>query len=220
MKILLVDDDAVSAEAIRLSLAARGFRPTWLRAGDEALSALAAGAFAAVVLDAASPQLDGLGVLRRLRGAGSDVPVIVMSARGAKADMLCALDSGADDCIAKPADIDELAARFRALIRRAGGRSAPRLACGEVELDPAARRAWRKGQPVDLSARELALLEALMGNAGRVMSRAQLEGTIYGWGESAESNTVEVYVHYLRKKFGAGFIRTLRGVGYLIDAAH
>lgn len=217
MKILLVEDDALLGDGIRTGLVRLGFHVSWVRDGIEALEAIELNGLSAVVLDLNLPNLDGLGVLRRLRCAGNPVPVIIMTGSGDKADKLSALDSGADDYIVKPVDLDELAARLRALIRRAGGRAVSRLVCGDVELDPAARRVWNKGKPVNLSARELAVLESLMENAGRVMSRAQLEGSIYGWGEGAESNTVEVYVHYLRKKLGGDFIRTLRGVGYLVE---
>lgn len=217
MRILLVEDDALLGDGLQAGLTHLGFQLDWVRDGIEALNAVFSHDYAAVVLDLCVPRLDGLALLRRVRGAGSQVPVIILTARDTKQEKLAGLDGGADDYVVKPVDLDELAARLRALIRRAGGRAAPLLVCGCVSLDPAARRAWQHGEPVELSARELAILEALMENAGRVMSRAQLEAAIYGWGEGAESNTVEVYVHYLRKKLGADFIRTLRGVGYMIE---
>jgi len=217
MRILLVEDDALLGDGLQAGLTHLGFQLDWVRDGVEALNAVFSHDYAAVVLDLGIPRLDGLALLRRIRSGGSVVPVIILTARDTKSDKLAGLDGGADDYVVKPVDFDELAARLRALIRRAGGRAAPQLVCGRVALDPAARRAWQHGEPVELSARELAILEALMENAGRVMSRAQLEAAIYGWGEGAESNTVEVYVHYLRKKFGADFIRTLRGVGYMIE---
>jgi DNA-binding response OmpR family regulator len=217
MRILLVEDDALLGDGIKAGLAHLGFEMDWVRDGVDALNAVFSQDYAAVVLDLGLPRMDGLSLLRRLRGGGSLVPVIILTACDTKQDKLSGLDGGADDYVVKPVDLDELAARLRALIRRASGRAAPQLVCGEVTFDPAARRVWLRGEAVELSARELAILEALMENAGRVMSRAQLEGAIYGWGEGAESNTVEVYVHYLRKKFGADFIRTLRGVGYMIE---
>lgn len=217
MRILLVEDDALLGDGLQAGLAHFGFQLDWVRDGVEALNAVFSHDYAAVVLDLGVPRMDGLALLGRIRGGGSTVPVIILTARDTKQDKLAGLDGGADDYVVKPVDLEELAARLRALIRRASGRAAPQLVCGHVALDPAARRVWLHGEPVELSARELAILEALMENAGRVLSRAQLEGAIYGWGEGAESNTVEVYVHYLRKKFGADFIRTLRGVGYMIE---
>lgn len=217
MRILLVEDDALLGDGLQAGLTHLGFQLDWVRDGIEALNAVFSQDYAAVVLDLGLPRMDGLSLLARIRGGGSLVPVIILTAHDTKQDKLAGLDGGADDYVVKPVDLDELAARLRALIRRAGGRAAPQLVCGQVALDPAARRVWLRGEPVEVSARELAILEALMENAGRVMSRAQLEGAIYGWGEGAESNTVEVYVHYLRKKFGADFIRTLRGVGYMIE---
>lgn len=217
MRILLVEDDALLGDGLQAGLTHLGFQLDWVRDGIEALNAVFSQDYAAVVLDLGLPRMDGLSLLGRMRGGGSVVPVIILTSHDTKQDKLAGLDGGADDYVVKPVDLDELAARLRALIRRAGGRAAPQLVCGQVALDPAARRVWLRGEPVEVSARELAILEALMENAGRVMSRAQLEGAIYGWGEGAESNTVEVYVHYLRKKFGAEFIRTLRGVGYMIE---
>jgi DNA-binding response OmpR family regulator len=217
MRILLVEDDALLGDGLQAGLTHLGFQLDWVRDGIEALNAVFSQDYAAVVLDLGLPRMDGLSLLGRIRGGGSVVPVIILTSHDTKQDKLAGLDGGADDYVVKPVDLDELAARLRALIRRAGGRAAPQLVCGQVALDPAARRVWLRGEPVEVSARELAILEALMENAGRVMSRAQLEGAIYGWGEGAESNTVEVYVHYLRKKFGAEFIRTLRGVGYMIE---
>ncbi len=217
MRILLVEDDALLGDGLQAGLTHLGFQLDWVRDGIEALNAVFSQDYAAVVLDLGLPRMDGLSLLGRMRGGGSVVPVIILTSHDTKQDKLAGLDGGADDYVVKPVDLDELAARLRALIRRAGGRAAPQLVCGQVALDPAARRVWLRGEPMEVSARELAILEALMENAGRVMSRAQLEGAIYGWGEGAESNTVEVYVHYLRKKFGAEFIRTLRGVGYMIE---
>lgn len=217
MRILLVEDDALLGDGLQAGLTHLGFQLDWVRDGIEALNAVFSQDYAAVVLDLGLPRMDGLSLLGRIRGGGSVVPVIILTSHDTKQDKLAGLDGGADDYVVKPVDLDELAARLRALIRRSSGRAAPQLVCGQVALDPAARRVWLRGEPMEVSARELAILEALMENAGRVMSRAQLEGAIYGWGEGAESNTVEVYVHYLRKKFGAEFIRTLRGVGYMIE---
>lgn len=217
MRILLVEDDPLLGDGLHAGLSHLGFQNDWVRDGAAAEHALASEQYAAVVLDLGLPRVGGLTVLQRLRANDNRVPVLILSARDAKEDKLTGLDGGADDYVVKPVDLDELAARLRALIRRASGRASPRLVCGDVELDPAARRAWRAGEPVELSPREFAILELLMESAGRVLSRGQLEASIYGWGEGAESNTVEVYVHYLRKKLGSDFIKTLRGVGYMID---
>lgn len=217
MRILIVEDDPLLGDGLKAGLQHMGFQPDWVGDGIEALNALTSEDYAAVILDIGLPRIDGHELLARLRAAKNQTPIVILTARDTKQDKLRGLDGGADDYVIKPVDLDELAARLRALIRRAGGRATPRLTCGPVELDPAARRTWHNGESVDLSAREFAILEALMENAGRVMSRAQLEAAIYGWGEGAESNTVEVYVHYLRKKLGADFIKTLRGVGYMIE---
>lgn len=217
MRVLLVEDDALLGDGLQAGLRHLGFTPDWVRDGVAAQSALATDEYAAVVLDLGLPRLSGMDLLRRLRAAGNAVPVLILTARDATRDKLSGLDGGADDYVVKPVDLEELAARLRALIRRSGGRAMPRVICGEVEFDPAARRAWRAGEPVELSARELAILETLMENAGRVISRGQLEAAIYGWGEGAESNAVEVHIHHLRRKLGAELIKTIRGVGYLIQ---
>jgi two-component system response regulator QseB len=157
-------------------------------------------------------------LLGDLRRQGSKVPVLILTARDAKSDKLSGFAAGADDYVVKPVDVEELAARLHALIRRSAGEAQARLACGRVELDPQARRVWRDGEPVDVSAREFAILEKLMAGAGRIVSKAQLEAAIYGWGEGVESNAVEVHIHHLRRKLGHDFIRTLRGIGYLVDS--
>lgn len=219
MRVLLVEDDALLGDGLQAGLRHLGFNADWVRDGAAAQAALATDDYAAVVLDLGLPRLPGMDLLKRLRGGGNPVPVLILTARDATRDKLAGLDSGADDYVVKPVDIEELAARLRALIRRSGGRAMPRLICGAVQFDPAARRAWLAGGPVDLSARELAILETLMENAGRVISRGQLEAAIYGWGEGAESNAIEVHIHHLRRKLGADFIKTMRGVGYLVRKA-
>ena len=158
-----------------------------------------------------------MSLLRALRAAGNAIPVLILTARDSTWDKVGGLDGGADDYLVKPVDLDELAARLRALTRRASGQSTPLLQANEVELDPAARRVRLRGEPVELSAREFAILELLMRNAGRMISRAQLESALYGWGEGVESNAVEVHIHHLRRKLGADLIRTVRGVGYLLE---
>ncbi len=222
MRILLVEDDPLLGDGLQVGLGQAGFTVDWLRDGAQAAAALAgpeARAFAAVVLDLNLPQLSGQEVLRRCRSGGNAVPVLVLTARDTVPDKLTALDGGADDYLVKPFDLDELGARLRALIRRSHGRAAPLLCHGELCLDPAARRVTQGGQPVELSAREFALLEALLGGAGRVLTRRQLEEAAYGWEEAVDSNAVEVHIHHLRRKFGSELIRTVRGVGYLVDPA-
>jgi two-component system OmpR family response regulator/two-component system response regulator QseB len=169
-----------------------------------------------VVLDLGLPRLSGLDLLRRLRSAGNRTPVLILTARDAVEDRIAGLDAGADDYLVKPFDLHELAARLRALIRRAHGEAAPRLRVGEVELDAAARDATFCGQPLQLSTRELSLLHQLMLNAGRVLSREQLSERLYAWGEEIESNAIDVHIHHLRRKLAPHVIRTVRGVGYLM----
>lgn len=217
MRILLVEDDELLGDGLQAGLRHCGFQADWLRDGESARAALLSEDYAAVVLDLGLPRLDGLGLLRILRGAGDNIPVLVLTARDATTDKVSGLDSGADDYLVKPVDLDEVAARLRALIRRAGGQAAPTLRVGPVELDPAGRRVYRDGAPVELPAKEFAILEMLMRNAGKVISRGQLESALYGWDEGVESNAVEVYIHHLRRKLGAERIRTLRGIGYLFE---
>ena len=217
MRILIVEDDELLGDGLQAGLRHCGFNADWLRDGESARTALTAEDYAAVVLDLGLPRLDGLGLLRALRGTGDPVPVLVLTARDATSDKVVGLDSGADDYLVKPVDLDEVAARLRALIRRAGGQATPMLSAGRVELDPAGRRAYLDGAPVDLPAKEFAILEMLMRNAGKVISRGQLESALYGWDEGVESNAVEVYIHHLRRKLGHGLIRTQRGIGYLFE---
>ncbi|TCJ15793.1 response regulator [Parasulfuritortus cantonensis] len=218
MRILLVEDDELLGDGLQAGLRHCGFQTDWLRDGESARLALASEEYAAVVLDLGLPRLDGLSLLRLLRGAGDDIPVLVLTARDATTDKVVGLDSGADDYLVKPIDLDELAARLRALIRRAGGSSAPTIRVGDLVLDPAARRVYLDAVPVEVPAKEFAILEMLMRNAGKVISRAQLESALYGWDEGVESNAVEVYIHHLRRKLGHSRIRTLRGIGYLFEA--
>jgi len=217
MRILLVEDDELLGDGLAAGLRHCGYNVDWLRDGEQARSALATEDYAALVLDLGLPRLDGMSLLRGLRAAGNAIPVLILTARDSTWDKVDGLDGGADDYLVKPVDLDELAARLRALTRRASGQSSPLLHAREVELDPAARRVRLRGEPVELSAREFAILELLMRNAGRMISRAQLESALYGWGEGIESNAVEVHIHHLRRKLGADLIRTVRGVGYLLE---
>lgn len=216
MRILIVEDDPLLGDAFRVGLRQAGFETDWVRDGVAAAHALKTEPYGAVVLDLGLPRLEGLELLRRLRAAGNKVPVVIVTARDAVEDRVQGLDSGADDYVVKPVDLQELAARLRALIRRARGEAAPLLRVGELALEPAAHRATFRGRAVELQAREFALLQELMANAGRVLSREQLEQRLYAWGEEVESNAVEVHIHHLRRKLAPGLIRTVRGVGYLM----
>ncbi len=216
MRVLLVEDDPQLGDGLMVGLRQSGFAVDWLKDGEAADRALASEDFDLLVLDLGLPKLAGMELLRRLRGRGQVLPVLILTARDATADKIAGLDSGADDYLVKPFDIDELAARLRALARRTTGRAAALLRHGEVTLDPAGRRVTVADFPVELSAREFAVLHALLANAGRVMTRGQLESSIYGWRDEPDSNALEVHIHHLRKKLGADFIKTLRGVGYTI----
>lgn len=216
MRILLAEDDALLGDGLRAGLRQAGFLVDWVRDGQAAERELRAQTHAAAVLDLGLPLMDGMDVLTRVRRAGVQLPVLVLTARDAVPDRIRGLDAGADDYVVKPIDLHELAARLRALVRRAHGQPQETLQVQDLTLDPAGRSVLRAGQPVALSTREFDLLQALVLNAGRVLSREQLEQHLYSWGQEVESNAVEVHVHHLRKKLGAGVIQTVRGVGYLL----
>jgi two-component system OmpR family response regulator/two-component system response regulator QseB len=220
MRVLLVEDDRLLGDGIKAGLAQAGFAVDWVRDGLAADAALASASHGAVVLDLGLPRLGGLDLLRRMRAAGNKVPVLILTARDAVEDRVKGLDCGADDYMVKPFDLNELAARLRALVRRAAGEPAAVLRIAEVELDPAGRRAAFRGRPVELPGREFALLHALMLNAGRVLSREQLSERLYAWGEEVESNAIDVHIHHLRRKLAPQVIRTVRGVGYLMPRPH
>jgi two-component system OmpR family response regulator/two-component system response regulator QseB len=224
MRFLLVEDDRMIGDGLRDALGAEGHAVDWVRDADAADAALATERFDLLLLDLGLPTAGrikggGLEVLRALRARGDATPVIVLTARDGPGDKVAGLDAGADDYLVKPFDLDELLARIRAVLRRQAGRAAPRLRHGPVELDPATRQVTRLGQPVLLSAREYAVLELLMQRPGAVLSRAQIEDRVYGWGDGIESNAISVYVHQLRRKLGADFIRSMRGVGYFLAPA-
>lgn len=214
MRALLVEDDALLGDGIRAGLKLADFAVDWVRDGDAARRTLLDQVYDVCVLDLGLPRLDGLSLLRELRARGSHLPVLILTARDTSEDKVAGLDAGADDYLTKPFDLPELQARLRALIRRAVGVSGPVLGHNHVTLDPAARRVTLDGQPIGLSAREYALLHDLLSHKQHIRTRGQLEESLYAWGEEAESNTVEVYIHHLRKKLGADFIRTVRGLGY------
>jgi len=219
MRILLVEDDRLLGDGVKAGLSGAGFAVDWVRDGEAALAALAAESFTAIVLDLGLPRRDGLSVLSALRASGNPVPVLVLTARDQVVDKVRCLDLGADDYVVKPFDLDELAARLRALVRRSQGRADASLRHGDLVLDPAARSASLKGVPVTLTGREFDLLRMLLDAAGRVLTRRVLDEQLYVWGEAVGSNALEVHIHHLRRKLGSELIRTVRGVGYMVDEA-
>ena len=206
-------------EAIRAGLKREGFAVDWVHDAPAARLALRQEPFELLLLDLGLPGGDGLQLLRELRAHGAPLPVLIITARDAVSDRVQGLDAGADDYLVKPFDLDELAARIRALLRRRSGRGAPGMEHLGVVLDPAEHRVTRDGAEVALSPREFALLQLLLERPGTILSRAQLEERLYGWGEEVESNAVEVHIHGLRRKLGAQFILTVRGVGYRVRPA-
>ena len=219
MRILLVEDDAMIGESVQEGLHSENYAVDWVRDGRGAALALDNQVYDLVLLDLGLPKKQGLDVLADYRKRGGDAPVLILTARDATPDRVKGLDAGADDYLVKPFDLDELFARVRALLRRHAGRAQPDISHAGLTLDPASHEAMFQGQALALSAREFALLQALLDPPGRVLSLAQLEEKLYGWNEEIESNTVEVYIHRLRKKLGADFIRNVRGVGYKVGAA-
>ena len=218
MRLLLVEDDAMIGRAVRQGLGDAGFTVDWVTDGRAAELALGNGVYDLAVLDLGLPGKDGMAVLRELRARRDPVPVLIVTARDAVADRIEGLNTGADDYLLKPFDLDELVARVRALLRRHAGGAMPVLECGSLTLDTVRREVRRGGREIQLSAREFALLEALMQRPGAVLSREQLEDAVYGWGEEVGSNAVEVHLHHLRRKLGAETIRNVRGVGYKVAA--
>ncbi|ROR01273.1 two-component system OmpR family response regulator [Delftia acidovorans] len=217
MRLLLVEDDAMIGEAVQTLLRGEGHAVDWVRDGLQADAALCPGhGYDMVLLDLGLPGQDGLQVLRHLRGRRDRTPVLVATARDAVRDRIAGLDAGADDYVVKPYDLDELLARLRALARRASGGSDPLYEREGVRLNPATREASVDGRDVVLSGREWAVLETLLARPGSTLSRQQIEDKLYGWGDEVSSNAIEVYIHGLRKKLGAGLILNVRGVGYMV----
>ena len=214
MRILLAEDDPMLGDGLRAGLRQLGFQVDWVRDGQAAEHELSTGDYAAAVLDLGLPQKDGLDVLQAARARKISTPVLVLTARDAVPERIRGLDLGADDYVVKPVDLHELGARLRSLVRRAHGQLQDVLECGALRLEPAARQVHLNGQAVVLSTREFDLLHALMLNAGRVMSREQLEQQLYSWGYEVESNAIEVHIHHLRRKLNIELIQTVRGVGY------
>lgn len=216
MRLLLVEDDPMIGETVLDVLRAEHFAVDWVKDGEMADTALRSARYDLVLLDLGLPRRDGLDVLKALRQRKDATPVLVVTARDAVAQRVAGLDAGADDYVLKPYDIDELLARIRALTRRSAGRADPVLEVHGLRLNPATFEATRDGQPVTLSKREWAVLEALMARPGVVFSRAQLEEKLYSWKDEVSSNAVEVYIHGLRKKLGAELIQNVRGLGYVM----
>jgi two-component system OmpR family response regulator/two-component system response regulator QseB len=217
MRILLAEDDALLGDGLRVGLRQLGFLVDWVRDGVAAERELATGDYSAAVLDLGLPLKDGLDVLQSLRARKITTPVLVLTARDAVSDRILGLDLGSDDYVVKPVDLNELGARLRALVRRSHGHVQEILRTGSVQLDPLARQVSLNGEPVALSTREFDLLHTLLLNAGRVMSRDQLEQKMYSWGYEVESNAIEVHIHHLRRKLQADIIQTVRGIGYTVQ---
>jgi two-component system OmpR family response regulator/two-component system response regulator QseB len=217
MRILLAEDDQLLGEGLSTGLRQDGYAVDWEKDGIQVESALKAESFDLLILDLGLPRRDGVDVLKRLRADGNSIPVLVLTARDAISDRVTGLDSGADDYMVKPCDLDELNARIRALVRRSKGRAQTLLRFSDIELDPAGFEVRQQGEHVDLSPREFSLLQTLMESSGRVVRRERLVQSLYSWDEEVESNTLEVHIHHLRKKLGAECIKTVRGVGYQLS---
>jgi len=216
MRLLLIEDDKILANGIQTGLRQLNYAIDWVIDGDSGEHALKVETYDALILDLSLPKKDGLEILKDLRARGNNIPVIILTARDTITDKITGLDSGADDYLVKPFDLDELTARLRALIRRQSGRSNPLIVYENLHFDPAAQTLTKDGEAVILSARELAILQILLENTGKIISRNHLEESLYGWNEMIESNAVEVHIHHLRKKLGKNLIRTVRGLGYII----
>ncbi len=216
MRLLLVEDDAMIGESVVKGLRHDGFAVDWVRDGDAAELSLGAEDFDLMLLDLGLPRKSGLDVLRALRAAGNPIPVLILTARDAVPDRITGLNAGADDYLVKPFDLDELVARIHAILRRRSGRAEPVIRHGALALNPISHEVSFAGRPLSLSAREFALLQALLERPGAVLSVARLQERIYGWDEEVGSNTVEVFIHALRKKLGPDFIKNVRGVGYML----
>ncbi len=216
MRVLLVEDDPLLGDGLSVGLEQMGYTVDWITDGNQAEIALLDSSLDLAILDIALPGQDGLTLLKKIRQRNNSIPVLLLTARDGLNDRILGLDSGADDYLTKPFDLEELAARLRAISRRRGGRGTPLLIQGQLTLDPAARTVHLNQQPVTCTSREYAILEALLINSGQVLSRQRLEEALYGWDDGVESNAIEVYIHHLRKKLGKSAIRTIRGVGYTI----
>ena len=219
MRALLIEDDILLGNGLKLGLPAMGFAVDWFKEGQLGMKALASAEYDAVILDLGLPGMDGLDILKTWRASGQDVPVLVLTARDAISQRVEGLNLGADDYLGKPFDLDEVAARLRALVRRRHGVSSPQLVHGAVSFDPLTRTVSLNGQPVALGQKEVMLVELLLLNKHSVLSRSAIEEKLYPWGEEVSSNSVEVLVHRLRRKLGSGFIKTVHSVGYTLGDA-
>ena len=219
MRVLLVEDDRMIGAAVRQALGDAAYAVDWVTDGQQALTAAFTHTYDLVLLDLGLPLRDGLDVLRQLRARDARVPILIVTARDEVEDRIAGLDLGADDYVLKPFDVQELLARMRAVVRRQGGSASPMLTNGRIALDPVTREAAFEGRGVALSAREFALLQALLLRPGAILSRQELEERIYGWNEEVESNIVEVLIHGIRRKLGPTAIRNVRGVGWCVDRA-
>lgn len=217
MRLLLIEDDVSLGEGIHQALGREGYTVDWLKDGSSALHALLNETFDLAVLDLGLPRMDGIEVLHRLRHSGSTLPILVLTARDATEDRIAGLDAGADDYLIKPFDLPELKARLRALLRRSAGRARMLVEHAGIRLDPSTQQVTYHGEVVPLTPKEYQLLYELLSPPGRVMTRERLIQLLYGWNEESESNTLEVHIHHLRKKFSSDLIRTIRGVGYLVE---
>ena len=217
MRLLLVEDDEILGDGLVAGLKMEGYAVDWLTNGKLADEALKLNAYELIVLDLNLPDMDGMSILKALRARKDETPVMVLTAKDTISDRVLGLDSGADDFVIKPFELDEVCARLRALARRSEGRSAPTIEYKGISLDPASHLVIYNDEKVELSQKEFAILSFLMGNIGKVVSRSRLEESLYSWDSDVESNTVEVHIHYLRKKLDPTLIRTVRGVGYIID---
>lgn len=216
MRLLLIEDDKLLGDGIQTGLTYSGYVVDWVTDGTDGEHALTVEHYDGLILDLNLPKKDGLQILKNLRAKGNQLPVLILTARDTISDKVTGLDSGADDYMVKPFDLDELSARLRALLRRQKGRSTPCIEYRDLCLDPAAHTLTEHGKLIPLSRREFVILHVLLDNAGNILSRTQLEEHLYGWGEEIESNAVEVHIHHLRKKLGKDLIRTVRGLGYLV----
>ena len=217
MRILLIEDDELLGNGVHTGLCQEGYTVDWLKDGVSAERALRTENVDAIILDLGLPKLPGIDLLQITRNRGLVTQVLILTARETVEDRVEGLDSGADDYMTKPFELEELYARLRALLRRFAGRAGALLEFGSISLDPASHSVMLSGEPVSLSRREFSLLHKLLENAGRVLSRDNLTQSLYGWGDDVDSNALEVHVHNLRKKFGNDFIRTIRGVGYMVN---
>ncbi|MEI8054976.1 MAG: response regulator [bacterium] len=216
MRILLAEDDELLGDGIRSGLIQYQYNVNWVKNGMAAWTSLQSEHFDMVILDLGLPKLSGEELLKNMRSKNIDTPVVILTARDSTTDLIKGLDTGADDYVVKPFDLEELCARIRAIQRRISSRAEPTITVGDIALDPATRLVFKAGQMVELSRREFVLLQMLMENVGRVLSREQITQSLYGWSDDIDSNALEVHVHNLRKKFGSDTIATVRGVGYML----